>query len=115
MPVTLVSKPIKKSALIEIAKERFGDLAKAVVDIERAIMVVGSSMHADGEALLLEQGSSQENLWGINIYPHKSGDEQIEFDSVINLRPWQGNDTRGVGDPEIQQKIRRIVNQLVTE
>ncbi|HSX10562.1 MAG TPA: DUF5674 family protein [Chlamydiales bacterium] len=113
MPTTLVSKPIKKSDLAAIAKERFGNLVKAVVDIEQGLMIIGSSMHADAEALLLEQGSQQQNLWGINIYPQKPPTDWIEFDSVINLRPWQGNDTRGVDDPAIQEKIKQIVNQLV--
>jgi len=113
MPVAKVSTPIAKSAIAEIAKERFGDMVKAVVDTEQQVMVIGVSMHSDAEALLLEEGAQQQNLWGINIYPHKSDDEWIEFDSVINLRPWQGNSTRGVSDPAIQHKIRAIVTQLV--
>lgn len=112
---TFVLKPIEKNVILELAKGRFGDLAKAVVDIERGIMVVDVSMHVDAETLLLEQGSQQENLWGINLYPKKSKDDWIEFDSVINLRPWQGNDSRGVDDPALQHKIKQIVNQLVHE
>ena len=115
MPSTLVNKLIEKSKLSEIAKERFGDMIKAVVDIEKAIMMVGAELHADEEAQLLEQGSRQQDLWGINIYPEKSGEELIEFDSMINLRPSQGNLSRGVNDPAIRQKIIEIVNQLVKE
>jgi len=61
MPISLIQKPIKKSELSEIAKERFGDLVKAVVDIEREIMPVGAELHSDEEALLLDEGSKQKN------------------------------------------------------
>lgn len=113
--MTLIEKQVDKSTLSEIAKERFGDLVKAVVDIERKIMVVGAELHADEESFLLEQGSRQGDLWGINLYPEQSGEEWIEFDSMINLRPSQGNRSRGVNDPLIRQKIKELVSQLVKE
>jgi hypothetical protein len=113
MPISLIEQPIDKSELAEIAKERFGDLVKAVVDVEKGIMAVGGELHADEEALLLEEGSKQRNLWGINLYPDKSGEELIEFDSIINLRPSQGNRSRDVNDPIARQKIKEIVNQLI--
>jgi len=113
MPIRIIEDTIDKSELAEIAKERYGDLVKAVVDIERKVMSIGAELHSDAEALLLEEGSEQQHLWGINIYPDKSGEELIEFDSVINLRPGQGNRSRGVTDPEIRQKIIDIVSQLV--
>lgn len=91
----------------------FGDLVKAVVDIEKGIMAIGGELHSDEEAVLLEKGSNQHNLWGINLYPELQGEEFIEFDSVINLRPMQGNRTRGVDDLMIRQKIREIVNLLI--
>jgi hypothetical protein len=61
----------------------------------------------------LEQGSEQADLWGINIYPDKSGDEMIEFNSMINLRPSQGNRSRGIDDPSMRQKVKEIVKQLI--
>jgi hypothetical protein len=115
MPIRTIEDTIKKSDLVEVAKERFGDLVKAVVDIERRVISIGAELHSDSEALLLEQGSEQQHLWGINLYPGKSGDELVEFDSVINLRPSQGNRSRGVNDPAIRQKIMDIVEQLVQE
>lgn len=99
--------------LDEFAKARFGDLVKVVVDIEKGIIAIGGELHADEEALLLEQGSKQENLWGINIYPALKGDDFIEFDSMINLRPMQNNRSRGVENPELRKKIKEIVNKLV--
>ena len=113
MPISLIQKPIKKSELSEIAKERFGDLIKAVVDIEREIMAVGAELHSDEEALLLDEGSKQKNLWGINLYPEKPDEELIEFDSMINLRPSQGNRSRDVLDPIARKRIKEIIKQLV--
>jgi len=84
-----------------------------VVDIEKGIMALDAELHADQEALLLEQGSAQENLWGINIYPDLPNEQRIEFDSMINLRPSFGNCSRGVDSPGIQKKIIEIVNKLI--
>ena len=91
----IVRKTIAVSTLEEMAESMFGNLVKAVVDIEQSIMVVGGEMHADEEALLLGEGSPQPRLWGINLYPAQFGTPRfIEFDSVINIRPRQGNRTR---------------------
>lgn len=109
----LINKKISIIELSEIAKERFGDLVKAVVDIELGIMVVGGELHADEEAMLLEQGSKQENLWGINIYVEKAKDERIEFDSMINIRPRQNNRSRDILDQKLREKIIIIVNNLI--
>jgi len=92
----------------------FDGLVKAVVDIEKEVMVVDSELHADQEEYLLEQGSKQGNLWGINIYPEQVGnDSWLEFDSMINLRPSQNNRSRGVEDEIIRAKIITIVEKLV--
>ncbi len=116
MPIKLIEQQIQKSDLLDLElKNKYGALVKAVVDIERAIMVAGMVMHSDGEEVLLKGGSKQESLWGINLYLQESGDDWIEYDSVINLRPSQGNDSRGVDNPTIRQKIREIVNHLVNQ
>lgn len=109
----IIDKEITLKELNDIAKSKFGNLVKAVVDIEREIMAVDAELHSDEEACLLENNSKQQNLWGINIYPELQGDDFVEFDSMINLRPSQENRSRGVDNPEIQKKIRQIVNKLV--
>ena len=91
----------------------FGNLVKAVVDIEKGIMAIGGELHADEEALLIEGGSRQRDLWGINIYPELEKGERVEFDSMINLKPAQGNRTRGVDDIEIKNKILTIVDKFI--
>lgn len=91
----------------------FGGLVKAVVDIEKEVMVIEGEMHADEEKYLLDRGSKQDNLWGINFYPDLRGLDFIEFDSVINLRPRLNNFSRGIEDEKIRQKIISIVNKLI--
>ncbi len=108
----ILNEKISRADLKKIAEERFGDLAKAVVDIEKDIIALGGDLHADIETLLLEQGSKQENLWGINLYPD-SDDDWIEFDSMINIRPRQGNRSRDVESPEIRAKIIEVVQKWV--
>ncbi|MBI2616400.1 MAG: hypothetical protein HYW52_12125 [Gemmatimonadetes bacterium] len=88
-------------------------MVKAVVDVGRRVMALGGELHSDEEAALLEDGSRQEDLWGINVYPAEPGDQWIEFDSVINLRPSRGNRSRGVDDPRLREAIREIVTALV--
>jgi len=97
----------------KMAKERFGSLVKAVVDVEKKIMVVDGELHADEEALLLSRGSKQEHLWGINLYPQLPESDWLEFDSMINLRPSSGNLSRNIDDPKIRDKIIKIVKKLV--
>lgn len=109
----IIDKKISKIQLADIAKERFGDMVKAVVDVELGIMAVGGELHADEEAVLLEHGSKQENLWGINIYIDRPNNERTEFDSMINIRPGQNNRSRDILDPEIKEKIIIIINNLV--
>jgi hypothetical protein len=112
----IVEKNITLEELNQMAQRMFGNLVKAVVDIEKKIIVVDAELHADEEALLLENGSEQANLWGINIYPELFGQADfIEFDSMINLRPSQNNRSRGVDDPEIRKNILKITNNLISK
>lgn len=109
----IVRDKITLDELKKMSEKMHDNLVKAVVDIEKNIMAVDAGMHADEEMILLEEGSQQEDLWGINIYPYKLTDKWIEFDSMINLRPSYGNKTRGVDDVRIQERIKRIVDTLV--
>ena len=110
----IIDKEITIQELRKMAQETFGNMVKAVVDVKREIMAVDAELHADEEAHLLEHGSDQRDLWGINLYPEVSGDDFVEFDSMINLRPAQGNRSRGIEDAETREKIRSIVSTLVT-
>ena len=83
----IITESLKLNELKQMAANLFGNLVKAVVDVDRAIVAVDAELHSDLEALLLENGSKQKNLWGINFYPEMPGDDFIEFDSMINMRP----------------------------
>ncbi|MDD5528310.1 MAG: DUF5674 family protein [Patescibacteria group bacterium] len=110
--IIIISQKISREKLKEIAEQRFGDLVKAVVDIKKGIMALGGELHADEEAVLLEKGSAQEDLWGINIFPDKAKEEWLEFDSMINIRPRANNRSRDVEDQSIREKIIKIVSAL---
>jgi len=110
----IVESTVSRSELQQLASQTFGDLVKAVVDVEKEILVIDAELHADEEEFLLEQGSRQEDLWGINLYPHRPDEAFIEFDSMINLRPSFGNASRGVDDPRTRERIVQIVLGKVT-
>jgi hypothetical protein len=101
--------------LKEMAAATFGDMVKAVVDIERSLLAVDAELHSDLEATLLQDGSKQKNLWGINLYPETPDEDFIEFDSMINVRPSQGNRSRGVEDAARRKKIVEVVSQRISK
>ena len=110
----IITESISVDDLRAMARDGFGDMVKAVVDIERAIMALDGELHSDEEAALLESGSDQDNLWGINLYPEDiGGPDFIEYDSMINIRPGRGNLTRGVDDAAVRKLIEKIVDELV--
>ena len=77
-------------------------------------MVVDAGMRVDEEQVLLEAGSAQNDLWGINLYPEDYGtDDFVEFDSMINIRPAQGNRSRSVEDEGMRAVILGIVGEIV--
>jgi hypothetical protein len=111
----IVRNQIQLVRLRQMAEERFGDLLKAVVDVEGEIMAIDAELHSDQEATLLDAGSRQRDLWGINLYPADYGTEGwIEFDSMINVRPSQGNRSRSIEDAAVRERIVAIVDRLVT-
>ena len=105
----IISETITAEELKKMAESLFGSMVKAVVDIERRLIAVDAELHSDLEALLLEDGSKQKNLWGINLYPEIQGEGFVEFDSLINIRPSQGNKSRSVSD----EKVRAIIMEIV--
>jgi len=107
------SQPISLDEIRTLAHGRFGDMVKGVVDLARGTLLLDADMHADQEAELLAEGSAQADLWGINLYPDAAGDDWLEFDSMINLRPSFGNRSRGVDDPLTRAAIARLVARVV--
>ena len=113
MEIKIITNPISQKELGAMAASGFGDWIKAVVDVELKIIVVGADLHADMEEALLARGSEQKNLWGINLYPGRTDADWMVFDSMINVRPAQGNRSRGVENAAIQEKIRTLIRALI--
>jgi len=107
---------ITLSELNDMAQNMYGNLIKAVVDIEKKLVVLDAPMHVDEEQYLLENGSEQKNLWGINLHPAKFGTPDfVEFDSMINIRPRANNMSRSVDDTSIQDNLRSIIAEIIHE
>jgi hypothetical protein len=115
MEILIVADSIGRKKIADIDSAEFGDIVKAVVDVEQCIMAIGGELHADEEAMLSERcDSKRENVWGINLYPKlPPGAEWVEFDSMINLKPALDNRSRGVENEEIRKKIIAVVNKLI--
>lgn len=107
---------ISLKELKEMAESMYGTLVKADVDVVKKIFIIDMEMHVDGEQYLLERGSKQTDLWGINLKPDFYGsDDFIEFDSMINIKPRQQNPSRDVISEAVREKIRAIVSEVVHE
>lgn len=116
MGIRVIQNPITRAALAEIAKEEFGDVVKAVVDIRQGIIAVGGELHADEEAVLMEEHDAQRSdTWGINLYPHKAASDWIEFDSMVNIKPMHGNRSRDIEDEATREKILHIVKKIIQD
>ena len=114
MTVKTIKDKITRQELIDMAKENYGDMIKGVVDIEKKIIALGGELHSDANSLLVEkEGSNQEDVWGINIYPGKEKNEWLEFNSLINIKPLKNNRDVEIESEEIKDKIKNIVNRLI--
>ena len=113
MEIRIIKEKISSDEFRQIAEDNFGDMVKAVVDVKKQIMAVDGDLHSDEEALLIENGSKQQDLWGINIYPDKKDEDWIEFNSMINIKPLQDNRSSEVISPKTRKRIIEIVGNLV--
>ena len=85
---------------------------KLAVDIERGILAGGGALHADGEALLVDDGSRQEHIWGADWIPDT---QEVRFEALINIRPRQGNRSMTIQDPGVRQQVERIVRFILED
>ncbi len=107
-------KTITVAELTGMAEAMYGNLVKTVVDVVKNVVVVDMEMHVDAEQYLLEHGSKQSDLWGINLHPARYGTHEfIEFDSMINIRPSQKNLSRNIEDPAIRKMIEAVIQATV--
>ena len=111
----ILEHPISRAELKEYAANTFGDMIKCVADVEKGLLAIDADLHADLERILLENGSEQTSLWGFNLYPDEMEDDFIEYDSLINIRSWQGNPSRDVLDKDVRERIASIVRKFIIE
>ncbi|HEX4962295.1 MAG TPA: DUF5674 family protein [Thermoanaerobaculia bacterium] len=111
--IVIVERRIEPAELARLALLHFEDMVKYVVDVERRLAAVGGELHADAEQLLLQFGSRQVDLWGANYYPGRGPEECIEYTSLINIRPAQGNRSMLVADPGLRERIQEITFALI--
>ena len=105
--------PIEPEEISRLTDLFFKDMVKYVVDVERRVGAIGGELHADAEEMLLEAGSRQQDLWGANYYPQKEPDERIEYTSLINIRPGQGNRGMLIEDPSVRERVRELTLALI--
>lgn len=109
----ILDEPIKANELAKSEVVFDGSMVKGAVDVQRGLLAIDANLHADLEQLLLEDGSAQDDVWGINLWYEDDREDLVEFDSMINIRPRQGNRSRGVEDPEVRQKIMAVVRKWI--
>jgi len=113
--IRVVREPIALESLSPLAKAWHGTLIKGVADCTRGIIALGGDWHMDANTTLIADGSKQEDVWGFNIYPAERGDAALEYISLINIRPAQGNKTMELVNEVLRTKIRKIVSKLVPD
>lgn len=109
----ILREKITREHLKTLAANTFIDMIKCVADVNQGLLAVDAELHSDLESMLIENGSEQDYLWGFNLYPDETGDDFIEFDSLINIRSWQGNRSRDVEDENVRGQIREIVSKYI--
>ena len=115
LPDVVVLEQRIEAAVLRRLVERFEDMVKFVVDVERGVIAIGGEMHSDAEEVLLESGSRQADLWGANYYPGRGRESCIEFTSFINIRPSAGNRGMELQDEALRARVREITFALVGE
>jgi len=109
----IVSQQVTLYELRQMATRMFGDMVKAVVDVDKEILAVDAELHSDLQALLIDNGSLPQSLWGVRLYPGREGEGFVEFRSKINVRPAQGNRSLGVESAETRDRILRVLAKRI--
>ena len=113
MRIQFIETPITSQQLQELADENYGTMIKGVVDVRKNVLALGGELHADGEALLLQKGSAQKDLWGFNVHLDRAKDDRLEFTAFVNIRPSDGNRSLEIEDDQLREAIQGIVDALV--
>ena len=111
--IVLTSEELDPAEVRRLAQAFFRDMVKVVVDVRRGRAAVGGELHADGEQLLLDEGSEQVDLWGANYYPGRGPEGYLEFTAMINVRPAHGNTGMEIRDLDVRRLVRDVVIRVL--
>jgi hypothetical protein len=111
--ILIVTEKVSPEVVASFMGDPFEEVVKYVVDVERGIIALGGELHADAEAVLIENGSSPTALWGANLYPRLPPERRIDYTALINIRPAQGNPGLEVRDPALRARIRELTEKLL--
>ena len=103
-----IEKPLNKQEIDNLQKQ-YGNYLKLTVDVTQEILVAGGELHADGEIILLEEGSHQKDIWGGGI---DLSTKTIDTTAILNLRPNQNNESIEILDPKIRDRFNKIVKKV---
>jgi len=104
----LITRELLTASQVSEMLQTLGSYVKLAVDVERELVAGGGELHADCEQALIEDGSRQEDIWGADWDP--AG--EVRFESLINIRPRQGNRSLAIQSPELRQRVERIVRRV---
>jgi hypothetical protein len=111
--IAIAASRIPPEDLRRLVAAWFGDMVKIVVDVRRGVVAAGGELHADAEALLLDQGSRLEDLWGANYFPGLGPERCVEFTALINIRPGQGNRSMEIQSQDVRDQVRQLVEGVI--
>jgi len=113
MQAQIIREKVSKDELQKILKENYETMVKVDVDVKREILTIGGEWHSDGDELLNKDGSSRENVWGINFYPWKSPNDRIQYHSLINIKPSIGHTKMEIQNKDVKQKIKFVIEKIL--
>ena len=107
--IHLLKEQTTPSQIQEMLQE-YENMIKIVVDTRRRVLSGGGEMHTDCEAVLLDNGSEQDDLWGANWHPNE---QRIEFESLINIRPRLGNRNIVIQDENLRKQVESVTREIL--
>ena len=108
--ILIVRKTASPEQIGQMSENFGGNFIKLAVDVNREILAGGGELHADCEQSLLKDGSEQIDIWGADWHPDT---RTVTFESLINIRPRQQNFGLEVQDPDLCNRIEKIVRRLL--
>jgi len=104
----IIEKALTKEEIKNLGR-KYGRYMKVVADLENGILIIGCSLHVDGEKMLLEKGGKSLNIWGGGL---NFRTKEIDMTAILNLRPKLNNPSMEIIDFKRREKFFKIVKKL---